>query len=63
MLITRLKTLPFVSYHMKDNAELINFDTKSRRVHGLVFVQITFEKCTTKFYFENVSIKTAIANL
>ena len=50
---------------MKENVELINFHIKSRGVQGLVFVQITFEKCATKFYFENSEncIKTTIANL
>ena len=44
---------------------LIHFHIKSKSVQGLVFVQITFEKYTTNFYFENseVGIKTAMANL
>ena len=55
----------FVSSHMKDNVELIHFHIKSRSLQGLVFAQITFEKCTTSFFFENdkIVIKTAIANL
>ena len=38
---------------------------KSRGVQGLVFVQITFEKGITNFYFNNgvVAIKMATANL
>ena len=49
---------------MKDNVEVIHFHIKSKGVQGLVLVQITFEKYTTNFYFENgeVDIKTAIAN-
>ena len=60
-----LKKLPFVSNLMKDNIEVINFYIKSTGVQGLVFVQITFENCTTNFYFQNdkIDIKTAIANL
>ena len=59
-----LKTLPFVSCHMKDNVEVIHFHIKSKGVQGLVLVQITFEKYTTNFYLENgeVDIKTTIAN-
>ena len=59
-----LKMLPFVSCHMKDNVEVIHFHIKSKGVQGLVLVQITFEKYTTNFYFENgeVDIKTTIAN-
>ena len=50
---------------MKDNVEVIYFHMKSRGLQGLVVVEITFEKVTTNFYFENgeVGIKTAIANL
>ena len=50
---------------MKDNAKVIHFHIKGRGVQGLVFVQITFEKYTTNFYFQNsqVDIKTKIANL
>ena len=50
---------------MKDNVKEIHFHIKCRDVQGLVFDQITFEKCTTNFYFENgeVGFKTAIANL
>ena len=33
------KALPFVSSHIKDNAEVIHFQIKSRGVQGLVFVQ------------------------
>ena len=57
--------MSFVSCHMKENVELINFHIKSRGVQGLVFVQVTIEKCATKFYFENSEncIKTTIANL
>ena len=59
------KPLPFVSCHMKDNVEVIHFYIKRRGMQGLVFVQITFEKCTTNFYFENgeVDMKTTIAIL
>ena len=59
-----LKILRFVSGHMKDNAEVIRFHIKSRGVQGIIFVHITFEKCTTNFYFQNseVGIKKAIAN-
>lgn len=62
---SRTKTLPFVSSHMEDNVEVINFHTKSRGVLGLVFVQIIFEKCTKNFYIENeeVGTKTTTANL
>ena len=58
-----LKKLPSVSCHMKD--KVINFHMKSRIMQGLVFVEITFEKYTTNFHFENaeVGIKTIIANL
>ena len=61
----RLKTLSFVSCHMKDNVEVIHFHIQSRGVQGLAFVQITFEKCIRNFYFENgnASIKTSIVNL
>ena len=38
---------------MKQNAEAIHFYIKSRGVQGLFFTQITFEKYTKKFYFEN----------
>ena len=60
-----LKTLLFVSSHMKDNVQVIHFHIKSRGVQGLVFVQIKFEKFTTNFYFRNgeVGIKTRIASL
>ena len=60
-----LKTLPFISCHIKDRIEVIHFHMKSRGVQGLVFVQITFEKGITNFYFNNgvVAIKMATANL
>ena len=60
-----LKTLPFVSCHVKDNVKVIYFHIKSRGVQGLIFVQIPFEKYTTHFYFENgeVGVKTTITNL
>ena len=50
---------------MKDNVEVIHFHIKSRGVQGFIFVEITFEKCTLNFCFENgeVGIKTTIANL
>ena len=50
---------------MKDKVEVIHFHIKRRGVQSLVFVQITFEKYTTKFYFQNdkVVIKTTTANL
>ena len=44
-----LKDLPFVSSHMKDNVKVNYVYTKSRDVRGLVFVQITFEKCWTYY--------------
>ena len=58
-----LKTLPSVSCQMND--KMINFHMKSRIRQGLVFVQITFEKYTANFHFENaeVGIKTITANL
>ena len=50
---------------MKDSLEVIHFHVKSRGTQGLVFVQITFERCTINFYFEKgkVHIKTTIADL
>ena len=50
---------------MKDNVEVIYFRIKSKGVQGLIFFQITFEKCNTNFYFQNreVGTKTAIAYL
>ena len=62
---SRSKTLSFVSCHMKYNVEVLYFQIKSRDVESLVFVQITFERCTINFYFKNgeVSVKTTIANL
>ena len=50
---------------MKDNVEGIQFYTKIRGVQDLVLMEITFEKSTRNFYFENdkVGIRTAIANL
>ena len=50
---------------MKDNIGVIHFQIKYPGVQALVFVQITFEKCTSNFYFENskVGIKRTIANL
>ena len=50
---------------MKDNTEVIDFHVKSRSVQGLVFVKKAFEKCTTKYYFENgkVVIKMTIVSL
>ena len=52
--------MPFARHHLKAAPRL-----KSRCVQGLAFVQITFEKCTTNFYFENgkVGIKMATVNL
>ena len=49
---------------MKDNVKVILFHIKSRDVQGLVFVQITFEKCTTNLFFEDgkVSIETTTTN-
>ena len=65
ILLSGVKPLPFVSGCMKDNVEVIHFHIKSRGAQGLVFVQITFEKYSTNFYFENgeVGVKTTIANL
>ena len=37
---------------MKDNVEVTYFHIKSSGVQGPAFVQITFERCTTSFYFE-----------
>ena len=63
--MTVLKMLLFIQCHMKSNVEVIYFHIKSRGKQGLVFVQITFEKFTTNFYFKNskAGIKTTIANL
>ena len=36
--LQKLKILPFVSCHMKDNVEVIHFHVKGRGVQGLVFV-------------------------
>ena len=49
---------------MKDTVEVIHFDIKVRDVQGLLFVQITFDKCTTNIYFENskVGLKATSAN-
>ena len=47
-----MKPLPFVSYRVKDNVE-VNHGIRKRGAQGLVFVQITLEKCTANFYFEN----------
>ena len=60
-----VKTLPLASCHIKGIVKIIYFHIKGRRVQGLVFVQITFEKCTANLYFENgvVGIKTATVNL
>ena len=60
----RLKTLLFVSSHMKENIEVTHFHIKERGVQSPVFVQITFQKCPTYFYFENgqVGIKMTFAN-
>ena len=60
-----LKTLSFISCHIKNNVEEIHFHIRHRGVQGLIFAQITFEKCTRNFCFENggVGIKTTIANL
>ena len=60
-----LKPLLFISSHMEDNVEVIQFHIKSRDVLGLVFVQITFEKCTTNLSFENkkVGIEKTVGNL
>ena len=64
-LTSRPTTLLFVSWHMKDSLEVIHFHVKSRGTQGLVFVQITFARCTINFYFEKdkVDIKTTIADL
>ena len=50
---------------MEGNVEVIQFHIKSRDVLGLVFVQITFEKCTTNLSFENkeVGIDKTVGNL
>ena len=44
---SRLKKLLFDQFHMKDNFKMIHFHVKRRCVQGLIFVQVTFEKCTT----------------
>ena len=44
----RLKRLPCVSSHMKDNVEVIHFNIRSKGEQGLVFVQKTFENSSTK---------------
>ena len=56
--------LPFVSCHMKVNAEVAHSHIKTRSVQGLVFVQ-TFEMCLRNFYFERgeVGLKRKIADL
>lgn len=41
---------------MTDDAKVIYFHIKRRDVQGLVFVQITIEKFTTKFYFEDEKV-------
>ena len=51
-----LKKLPFVASYTKDNVEVIHFH-KNMSVQDLVFVQITFEKCTPNFYFENGEVR------
>ena len=48
-----VKKLPFVSFHMKENVNLILFHIKSRGVQGLAIVQITYEKFDTNSYFKN----------
>ena len=60
-----VQILWFVSGHIKENGEAIHFHMKSRGVQGIVFPQITFEKCATTFYFQNseVGTKKAIVNL
>ena len=56
--------LPFVSCHMKVNAEVTHSHVKTRSMQGLVFVQ-TFEICLRNFYFERgeVGLKRTIADL
>ena len=46
---------------MEDNVEVIHFHIKRRGVQGLVFLQITFEKCTANLYFENAQDSTEMA--
>ena len=60
-----IKAVSFASNHIKDNVKVIQFYIQSRGVQGLDFVQITFEKCTTKLYFETdeIGIKITSANL
>ena len=48
--------LQIVSCKIKGNFKVIYFHIKSRGVKGLVFVQITFEKYTTNFCFENSEV-------
>ena len=50
---SRTNILQIVSGHMKGNAKLIYFLMKSRGEQGIVVIQITFEKCTASFYFQN----------
>ena len=51
-----LKKLPFVSNHMKGNAEVIHCHIKGSSVQDLFFVQIRFEMCTTISYFKNCKV-------
>ena len=57
--------MSFVSCPVKKSIEVIHFHIKSRDVQDLFFVQVTFEKCTTNFNFENgeAAMKTATTNL
>ena len=50
---------------MEKKVEVIYFLIKTNGVKGLVFVQITFKKCITNFYFEGgkVGIETTVDNL
>ena len=59
----RLKTLPFVSNVLF--VEVTHFHRKCTGTQGFVFVERTFGKCATLFYFKNgqVVLKTTIANL
>ena len=62
---SRSKIITIYPCHMKDNVKVINFKIKSKGVQDFGFIQITFEKHTTNFHFENngVGIKMTIVNL
>ena len=59
LLLTGLKPLSFVPCHMEENVD--SFLNKKKACQGLLFAQITLQKCTTNF--DSFVIKTKIANL